>query len=180
MQREWTKDEKIGEVLESIYEGGEDDNARDARAEQAGHSRRMEEMIYGVLVSESPFHTGPEQEGFRRVSIDWHRFLHFESALNGSRGTDVASQESMRTEQRRQEFARWKGLRHTDLDKQLKRIVGQQAEFRGLQRAGLEAIMAGHARVLIVMRTGGGKSLFLMIPAASSKDGVSIVIVPLN
>ena len=70
IQREWTKDEKIGEVLESIYEGGKDDNARDARAEQAGHSRRMEEMIYRVLVSESSFYTRSEQEGFRRVSID--------------------------------------------------------------------------------------------------------------
>ena len=88
--------------------------------------------------------------------------------MNGSRGTDVVSQESIRTEQRRQEFARWKGLRHTDLDKQLKRIVGQQAEFRGLQIAGLEAIIAGHARVLIVIRTGGGKSLFFIVPAASS------------
>jgi len=30
------------------------------------------------------------------------------------------------------------------------------------------------------MRTGGGKSLFFMIPALCSRDGVTIVVVPLN
>lgn len=33
-------------------------------------------------------------------------------------------------------------------------------------------------RVTIVMRTGGGKSLFFMIPAAGSTDGVTVVVVP--
>jgi superfamily II DNA helicase RecQ len=30
------------------------------------------------------------------------------------------------------------------------------------------------------MRTGGGKSLFFMLPAASTRTGVTIVIIPLN
>jgi len=53
-------------------------------------------------------------------------------------------------------------------------------EFRGLQKAGLEAIIARKSRVLIIMRTGGGKSLFFMILALCSRDGVMIVVVPLN
>jgi len=40
--------------------------------------------------------------------------------------------------------------------------------------------MAGKARVLIVIRTGGGKSLFFMILALCLRDGVTIVVVPLN
>jgi len=40
--------------------------------------------------------------------------------------------------------------------------------------------MANKPRVLIVMRTGGGKSLFFMIPAMCSRDGITIVIIPLN
>ena len=71
-------------------------------------------------------------------------------------------------------------MRQTDLQKQLIKIVGEGAEFRGLQKAGMEAIIARVARVLIIMRTGGGKSLFFMLPASSSRDGVTVVIVPLN
>jgi superfamily II DNA helicase RecQ len=33
---------------------------------------------------------------------------------------------------------------------------------------------------MIIMRTGGGKSLFFMVPAASSREGVSIVVVLLT
>lgn len=39
--------------------------------------------------------------------------------------------------------------------------------------------MQRHLRVLIVIRTGGGKSLLFMLPAASSWDGVTVVIVSL-
>jgi len=34
--------------------------------------------------------------------------------------------------------------------------------------------------VLIIMRTGGGKSLLYMLPASASPEGVSIVVVPLT
>ena len=62
----------------------------------------------------------------------------------------------------------------------MQRIAGQGAEFRGLQKAGLEAITNRVARVMLIMRTGGGKSLFFMVLAASSKEGVSIVVVLLT
>lgn len=62
----------------------------------------------------------------------------------------------------------------------MKRLLGENAEFRGLQKAGLEAIIARKSRVLIIMRTGGGKSLFFMILALCSRDRVTIVVVPLN
>ena len=71
-------------------------------------------------------------------------------------------------------------IRKTDIEEQLRRIAGDGARFRGLQRQGLEAIIERSLRVLIVMRTAGGKSLFFMIPALCSRDGVTIVIIPLN
>jgi len=33
---------------------------------------------------------------------------------------------------------------------------------------------------MIIIRTGGRKSLFFIVPAASSKEGVSIIVVPLT
>ena len=52
----------------------------DAIAEQAGHSRYIEDIIYGLLLTESPTATIMERDIFRKVSIDWHRFLRFQSA----------------------------------------------------------------------------------------------------
>ena len=57
-------------------------------------------------------------------------------------------------------------MRETDRQQVLQKITGQGAEFRGLQQAGLEAITNRAIRVMIIMRTGGGKSLFFMVPAA--------------
>jgi len=83
IQREFTKDKEVVQKLEEIYNSGrnpaqhQDD---DFQARQSGHGKRMEEMMYGSLLSESPFYTTSEKDGFRKVSSDWHRFLQFESA----------------------------------------------------------------------------------------------------
>jgi superfamily II DNA helicase RecQ len=49
-----------------------------------------------------------------------------------------------------------------------------------MREVGLEAITNRVVRVMIIIRTGGGKSLFFMVLAASSREGVSIVVVPLT
>jgi hypothetical protein len=61
-------------MLDEIYEGKGTGEENDWESRQAGHSRRTEEMIYGILMSESPFQTRSERERFRKVSVDWHRF----------------------------------------------------------------------------------------------------------
>jgi hypothetical protein len=174
IQREWSQDRGVQDMLDEIYEGKEKAEEDDWESRQAGHSRRTEEMIYGILMSESPFQTRSERQRFRKVSVDWHRFLHFPSAWRDVEGKDLESREKYDEEQRRQEIKRWQRVRETDRQQVLQKIAGQGAEFRGLQQAGLEAITNRATRVMIIMRTGGGKSLFFMVPAASSKEGVSV------
>ena len=158
----------------SQQEGDEDFQAR-----QSGHSKRIEEMMYGNLLCDSPFYTMSEKDSFRKVSSDWHRFLHFKSAWKDGT-TSALTRAEMEEQYVQEEFERWKKIRRADMRQELKKLLGKNAEFRGVQKFGLEAIMARKARVLIVMRTGGGKSLFFMIPALCSRDGVTIVVVPLN
>jgi superfamily II DNA helicase RecQ len=57
-------------------------------------------------------------------------------------------------------------------------MYSADARFRGKQRKALQAIISGHARIVVVMRTGGGKSLLFMLPAAASRDSVTIVVMP--
>jgi superfamily II DNA helicase RecQ len=66
-----------------------------------------------------------------------------------------------------------------DSSKQLKRMMGDKAEFRGVQKAAIEAIAAGESPVVAVMPTGAGKSLLFMLPAFAEQGGTTIVVVPL-
>jgi superfamily II DNA helicase RecQ len=70
-------------------------------------------------------------------------------------------------------------LRETDLSVVLREMLGPNASFRGSQLEGLKTIVSGEPRVVMVMRTGGGKSLMYMLPAFCSIGGVTVVVVPL-
>jgi superfamily II DNA helicase RecQ len=74
---------------------------------------------------------------------------------------------------------RWQRLRKIDSSKQLKRMMGNEAEFRGMQREAINAITAGESPVVAVMPTGGGKSLLFMLPAFAEQGGTTIIVVPL-
>ena len=88
IQRELCRDGRVRGLLDQIYDGGPQrpqvaaaaEQMQAIRAQQSGHSQQMEEMIYGLLMSESPFATMSEREQFRQVSVDWHRVLQFPSA----------------------------------------------------------------------------------------------------
>ncbi|KAK5685703.1 hypothetical protein LTR17_027000, partial [Elasticomyces elasticus] len=187
IHREFTRDKNVMATLSSIYDGqrhkGGDTNEGDVRemaaTKQSGHGPRIEEMIYGLLLTESPFTTRSEQSAFRAVSVEWHQFLHFGSAWEEG-VMDPSTRRWIRMEQEASELKRWQETRRINVQDQLERIVGRGAAFRGKQEEGLEAIVARKMRVLIIMRTGGGKSLCFMLPAAASKGGVTIVVVPLT
>ena len=70
-------------------------------------------------------------------------------------------------------------VRNIDVQAQLQKMYNDpNAQFRGIQREALDMIVKGCPRVVVVMRTGGGKSLLFMLPALASPDGVTIVILP--
>ena len=76
--------------------------------------------------------------------------------------------------------ARWKRLRDVDIKEELKHMLGEQAQFRGLQEPAIKAIMRGESPILVVMGTGAGKSMLFQLPARSQKSGTTVVIVPLK
>jgi superfamily II DNA helicase RecQ len=74
---------------------------------------------------------------------------------------------------------RYKRLRATNIYNALKQIMGEQAEFRGVQEMAMRAIMAGESPIIAVIGTGGEKSLLFILPAFYSGREGSIVMVPL-
>ncbi|GAB7336613.1 hypothetical protein MBLNU13_g10310t1 [Cladosporium sp. NU13] len=147
------------------------------RARQSGHSPQMEESIYGRQLQQNPFAMRREQDAFREVSVDWHRFMQFPSSYH-VQNVSPDIRRRIKQEQDAQKFERWQQMRQIDVEGQLKQMYGPQARFRGKQREALDAIVSGQPRIVVVMRKGGGKSLLFMLPAAASRDGVTIVVMP--
>ncbi len=74
---------------------------------------------------------------------------------------------------------RWAKTRRLDLDSALHDMMGADSDFRELQRAAITAVVQGESPLLIIMPTGGGKSLIFLLPVKAMNDGTTIVVVPL-
>jgi superfamily II DNA helicase RecQ len=66
-----------------------------------------------------------------------------------------------------------------DTAAELKQMIGPQAQFRGIQKQALGAVVSGLPLVVAIMPTGGGKSLLFMLPAWVQPNGMTVVVVPL-
>ncbi|XP_022163480.1 uncharacterized protein LOC111028984 [Myzus persicae] len=187
IHREFAINQDVAGTLNRIYanenpfkqgmEMSEEQTRETIRARQSGHSPQMEESIYGRQLQQNPFAMRREQDAFREVSVDWHRFMQFPSSYEVQ---NVSPDIRRRTKQEQdsRKFERWQQMRQIDVEAQLKKMYGARAQFRGKQREALDAIVSGQPRIVVVMRTGGGKSLLFMLPAAASRDGVTIVVMP--
>ena len=174
--RRWIVDPHVQNTIdEEEGTGGGGDAAFDL---QAGHGSKIAGDIYGRLMSEAPFHTQARRAAFRRVSTAWHYFFRFPSEMEapGRQVGPVASR--IKHEVRDEQLRRWRDMRAVDLEQQLKAIVDPTAQFRGVQESALQAIMRQKSPVVVIMGTGGGKSVLFMLPARSS-TGLTIVVVPL-
>ncbi|KAG9665746.1 hypothetical protein KCV03_g10303, partial [Aureobasidium melanogenum] len=149
------------------------------RANQAGHSLGIEDSMYGRMTRESPWITMREKDAFRKVSMDWHRIVGFQPVQTEGHNT-ITSVAHMEQQAEADKFQRWRAFRQADILHEFKRMMGPDAEFRGVQYNILQALKQGHKNVLGIMPTGGGKSLTFMLPARCSPGGVTIVVVPLT
>ncbi|KAI5842220.1 P-loop containing nucleoside triphosphate hydrolase protein [Morchella snyderi] len=62
----------------------------------------------------------------------------------------------------------------------LTKVYGQDSQFKSSEQAeGLEKVLIGSTPLIVVLPTGGGKSLLFEGPAAERSAGVTVVVVPL-
>jgi superfamily II DNA helicase RecQ len=106
-----------------------------------------------------------KRQQFRTSSTDWHRFLGFQADLDESKKSRKQKRAPFKSEADEARIDQWGQLRKMDASAQLKRMMGDSAEFRGVQEAAIVAITAGESPVVAVMPTGGGKSLLFMLLA---------------
>lgn len=70
-------------------------------------------------------------------------------------------------------------LRQINIDRELVRLYGDQARFRGRQQKAVDAIITNKSPIIVIIGTGMGKSLYFILLAASYPGGISIIIMPL-
>lgn len=169
---EYDEEDEQGEVNE------DEDNIIDL---SAGHASHIAWSIYARGISERDGEVANKREQFRRVSESWHRFLGFESSWEDGRRQRRRAREPFEKEAEAIRFRRWQELRQVNIQRALEKMMGRGSGFRGLQREAIHAIMRGDPRVMLIMGTGGGKSLVFMLPAWCSigRGGLTVVVVPL-
>jgi len=121
------------------------------------------------------------QDMFRQISQEWHRFLQFESSIQGF-GVKVGMKRPRSEWEhigREVQFRRFKQMCHVNIHGKLKELMGEKAEFRGLQEKTIHAIMTGQSPIVSIMATGEGKSMLFMLPAYCVSGGTTVVIIPL-
>lgn len=113
--------------------------------------------------------------------MQWHKFL----GLGGSDRLSIVGglgkrrRAAFNVEREDLQRRRFERLHRTDIRGQLKQMMGEEAEFRGLQEQVIQLVMRGQWPIVQITPTGGGKSLTFMLLAYCTADGVTIVITPL-
>jgi hypothetical protein len=145
---------------------------------QAGHTAHIAGMIYARGIMELAGAVADKRQQFRASSTDWHRFLGFQ--VDGEeKSWRKRKQAPFECEADEARVDRWARLRKMDTAAQLQRIMGKTAEFCGMQKEAINAIVAGRSHVVAVMPTGAGKSMLFMLPAWAEQGGTTVVVVPL-
>lgn len=148
---------------------------------QAGHGTYMAGMIYARLLRQALGQTMGRQDMFRQISQEWHRFLQFESSIQGFGIKAGMKRPRSEWEHIGQEvqFRRFKQMCYVNIHGKLKELMGPEAKFRGLQEKTIHTIMTGQSPIVSIMATGEGKSLSFMLLAYCVHGGTTVVIIPL-
>jgi superfamily II DNA helicase RecQ len=135
--------------------------------------------VYARGIIEQAGAVADKRQQFRTSSTDWHRFLGFQADKEHEKGYRKRKRAPFESEADEARVDRWSWLRKMDTAAQLQQMMGKKAEFRGVQKEAIDAIVAGKSPVVAVMPTGAGKSLLFMLPAWAEQGGTTVVVVPL-
>ncbi len=155
---------------------------RDAFYRQSRYRARIGEGIYRRSTDKSLFSTEAQRIGFQQVSRKQHAFCIFNSVLQeGSSGSGAKASRLADVVQQatKEESQRQKIMQQVDARAQLRKMLGPEARFQGVQEAALGAIMQQESLVVVVIGTGGGKSMLFILLAVyrTVAGGLTVVVV---
>jgi hypothetical protein len=148
---------------------------------QAGHGSHEAGMVYARGMFEMDGVVASRRQQFRESSIDWHRFLAMQSAME-MRAGQKRKRDWFEEEAKEGQYERWARLKQMNMRERFARMMKldeEEAQFRGVQEQAIKAIQARASPVVAVMPTGTGKSVLFMLPAWAESGGTTVVIIPL-
>ncbi|KIV98766.1 uncharacterized protein PV09_09464 [Verruconis gallopava] len=187
-------DDEVGEVEEAeVDETGESAlELQNARTTQTGLT------TYSVPVDIIKHLSIRSIDTFRPLSELWHKFFGLASRQKGG-DTDLLDdipwvghevrakreREGQNTELSGLELGRLRRLEELTIDSHgvytaVCHIVGSpDASFKSVeQEQGIHAVIKGQSPLVVILPTGGGKSLLFTVPAYLDGTGVTVVVVP--
>jgi len=154
---------------------------------QATHGSELARLRY-ALDAQFPSHLQPEMMGqYREISGIWHRFLgglvKAASDFSGSRKRTPTSRDFIDGARPAKRLRSEGSVSVASIRQGLQQLLGPTARWKSAEQGqAVERIMAmkAHERLIVVLPTGGGKSLLFMLPAIlEEKDrGTIVVVVP--
>lgn len=188
--------DEVGEVEEAEVEEGES-----ALELQSARTTKMGIGNYSVPVDIVKHLSIRSVETFRPLSELWHAFLGLASTQAGELRVAEGKEHVRKNGGKRQREDDDDGAQEPVLmalapppPKRIERLDGREGEvsramqqalgqsevsFRsGEQERAMHAVMSGQTPLVVVLPTGGGKSLLFMVPACSREPGVTVVVVP--
>ncbi len=150
----------------------DDDENENLHDLQAAHSSRTADHIYGIRTDILKSLTESSIRKFNTVTTKLQVLLELTTLKRWSAEQDTSS------------FKRQRVIGPAEtVDQQVNaaiiNIFGPGARVRSeAQRQGLEAVLRNHKELIIVLPTGGGKSLLFMGPASLQSANTTVVIVP--
>ena len=97
--------------------------------EQAGYTSHVAGLVYARGIMEQAGAVADKRQQFRASSTDWHRFLGFQAGVNDGEKSRKRKRAPFESEADEARIDRWQRLRKLDAGKQLKRMMGNEAEF---------------------------------------------------
>jgi superfamily II DNA helicase RecQ len=89
------------------------------------------------------------------------------------KGTQAAA---ARKEAVEEKYCWWKIIQLVDVDSKLKKLLGEEAAFRSVQKPVIQAIIQHKSPIVAIIGIEAGKSILFMLPTSVS-SGVTIVVV---
>ena len=125
-------------------------------------------------------------DAFRALSTAWHRFLGVDRQADEPVAPSSRNKRQMRESVSRlvvlprEKAVRVQDPRREVVHKALQQVLGKQdVGFRSVeQEQALYAVLDNQTPLVVVLPTGGGKSLLFTLPAIVEKTGVTVVVVP--
>lgn len=147
--------------------------------DRATHSPFTAGAVYAREMQELPGSMASRRQQFRTASVDWHRFLGFNSSIKDEVQRGIKRKgDPFQIHSKRSRIEREQRVRHMDIAGEMKWMMKQDVSLRSAQGEALAAIQKGDGKIVVVMPTGAGKSILFMLPAAVGAGGVTVVVVP--